>query len=190
MEWEKDIIVSGLQKEIRRGHEKEAMFLALKLYEIDFKTLLRRLRTIALEDIADINVQIFVFQVCNWVEKNPYADLVWLGQVILRLCRARKSREADEFVNEVLRDMREGWEPEIQDYWLDQHTKKGRKMGRGPEYFWTEGAKLEGEVLPSKYKGYDPQKGDGYHYANGKKAPVPQPGLKKSSSQTAQEALF
>ncbi|KRQ92668.1 hypothetical protein CQ10_29535 [Bradyrhizobium valentinum] len=38
--------------------------------------------------------------------------------------------------------MLEGCAPEIPDYALDQHTMKGKAMGRGLDHFRKEGAKL------------------------------------------------
>ncbi|WP_156438902.1 hypothetical protein [Bradyrhizobium valentinum] len=41
-----------------------------------------------------------------------------------------------------MRSMLEGCAPEIPDYALDQHTMKGKAMGRGLDHFRKEGAKL------------------------------------------------
>src|SRR4029077_5973542 len=41
-----------------------------------------------------------------------------------------------------LRSMLEDFAPEIPDYALDMHTRKGKAMGRGLDHFRKEGAKL------------------------------------------------
>ncbi len=187
----RDVLMSLLQKAIRRGEEKLALWAALRLYEINLFTLLRRLRTIAVEDIFDTTIQLLVFEVCAWVEKNPYADLAWLGTLIIKMCRASKSREGDDIINELCRDIRNGREPDIPDWAFDQHTHEGRRLGRGPEHFWQEGAKLENEHHPSKYTPYTPEEGDGYHYPDGSRwEGVPKPGLPSKKSNNGQLDLF
>jgi len=38
------------------------------------------------------------------------------------------------------------------DYALDMHTMRGRKMGRGYEHFFNEGAKLANQALEDPYE--------------------------------------
>ena len=68
------------------------------------------------------------------------------------MCRAPKSGAGCHFGAAVgLRSLLEDFAPEIPDWAFDQHTHKGRKMGRGLDHFRKEGAKL---VPPPK--GDDP----------------------------------
>jgi len=179
---------SALQKSIRRGLEEEAMYWALEFALAGYHAYLwKRLVVIATEDIGAANHQLVntVVNLCNHILtllKDPSAkkrpkhdkyDLCMLGYVILEMARSPKSREADDFTNHVLRMRRVKGRREVPDYALDMHTARGRKMGRGVEHFWLEGAKLENEAFPSKYRGWDPELGDGYHTADGKSAREP-----------------
>ncbi len=73
----------------------------------------------------------------------------WLYQ------RSRKSREVDELLKIIYPTVELGREfgvklPEIPDYALDMHTRRGGKMGRGIDYF-LEGLKVSPD-MGSKYK--------------------------------------
>ena len=66
-----------------------------------------------------------------------------IGNAIRAMCRAAKSREGDHFAAAIgLRSMLEGFSPTIPDWANDQHTLKGKAMGRGLDHFRTEGALL------------------------------------------------
>ena len=167
-----DEVTSALQKSIRRGLAEDAMYWALEMDESGYASYLwRRLVTIACEDIGDANPQLVqtVALLAGQVEsmrKNTAGksyDPVILGYVILSMARSPKSREADDFTNVVMRSRRLGERKEVPDYALDMHTERGRKLGRGPEFFWQEGAKLANEAHPSAYVGWDPELGDGTH---------------------------
>ena len=41
---------------------------------------------------------------------------------------------------------------EIPDYALDKHTYRGKKMGRGLDHFFAEGAKLENQTVEDPYE--------------------------------------
>lgn len=174
-------VASALQKCIRRGMEEEALYWALELELAGYTNyLFKRLVIIACEDIGGANLPL-VSQVCelrsavDYIKKDSKGkgyDLCVLGHVILQMCRSPKSREADDFVNHVLRQRRIGGKLEIPDFALDKHTERGRKKGRGAHYFWQDGAKLANEAYPSKYRGWDDQYGDGYTDAQGRSAKV------------------
>ena len=66
-----------------------------------------------------------------------------IGNAIRLMCRAAKSREGDHFAAAIgLRSQLEGFEPELPDWAFDQHTQRGKAMGRGLDHFRSEGAKL------------------------------------------------
>lgn len=172
-----DEVASALQKSIRRCDEKQAMYWALELNDRYPLYVWRRLVVIACEDVGLANPSIpgTICALADKVEqlrkksRDKTYDLTILGFAILLLARSPKSREADDLVNEVLRQMRMGeFVLDIPDWALDMHTQRGRSKGRGPEHFWTEGAKLENESHASKYRGSN-EDGDGYRDANGKK---------------------
>jgi hypothetical protein len=58
------------------------------------------------------------------------------------ISRAPKSRAGCHFGAIGLCSLLEDFAPEIPDWAYDQHTYKGRKMGRGLDHFRKEGAKL------------------------------------------------
>jgi replication-associated recombination protein RarA len=81
-------------------------------------------------------------------EKNDSSRL-FLVHAVLYLARSPKSRIVDNLLNIVYNaDER----LEIPDYALDMHTYRGRKMGRGLEHFFAEGAKLVNQALEDPYE--------------------------------------
>jgi replication-associated recombination protein RarA len=167
--------ISALQKEIRRGHEKEAMYWAIEVNTKFPDYLWKRLVVIVTEDIGMANVELVdtivnlskrVIDLRKESKRKDY-DLCILGFAILAMTRSPKSREGDDFVNEVLRERRMGlMKLDIPDYAIDKHTSKGRKLGRNARDFWEEGARLNNEAYPSQYKGWDDEHGDGYYDEN------------------------
>lgn len=174
-----DECMSALQKEIRRGHEKEALYWAIELNSNFPNVCWKRLVTIVTEDIGAANPMLVntisnLYMVVMNLRKESKThdyDLCILSYAVLAMARSPKSREADDAVNEVLRDRRTGkFVLDVPDYAIDKHTAKGKSLGRGVKFFWSEGAKLENEAFPSKYKGWDYEDGDGYHDGSGKRA--------------------
>jgi hypothetical protein len=85
----------------------------------------------------------------NWLEQRKHkddrsvAERLFLIHAVLICVRAKKSRTVDT----ALITMYEAERPrmEIPDCAIDLHTLKGRRMGRGVDHFFDEGAKLENE---------------------------------------------
>lgn len=140
--------ISCLQKFIRRGMEREAMEMAVELGHTSkgFSSwVANRLEFIAHEDIglADPSIISLVRLCCQqakeWYGEDDNGLGRWrtaVGTAIRALCRVPKSREGDHFQAAVgLRSQLEGFIPEIPDWCLDKHTIRGRKLGRGIEYF-------------------------------------------------------
>jgi len=173
-----DEAVSALQKEIRRCHEKEALYWALEVNSKFPDYLWKRLVVIVTEDIGMANVELVntitnlsarVINLRKESKRKDY-DLCILGFAILAMARSKKSREGDDYVNQILRERRLGWRLEVPDYAKDKHTKAGRAMGKTAIDFWTEGSKLENEAFPSQYIGWVDGLGDGYYDGNCKPA--------------------
>jgi replication-associated recombination protein RarA len=148
-----DQTVSALQKMIRRGMEREAMYFAIELESKFPSHLWNRLITIANEDIglADPHVTIYVDVLRKHYEdgRRRGAGLA-LANAILALCRAEKSRLSDHFQSAMYRTTER---IEIPDVAFDKHTQQGRSMGRGWEHFLTEGVKLVPESdIPDSYR--------------------------------------
>ena len=154
-------VASALQKEIRRGNEEEAMFWAIELESRYHAYLWFRLTIIASEDIgpADSSVSVLIhslrqdYEMVRSRSKRP-AERIILAHAIIALCRAEKSRLADDLAALIgHRRESEGIKPEIPDYALDSHTQKGRAMGRDWDFWAEEGLKLHPESsLPNPYR--------------------------------------
>lgn len=136
-------VVSAVQKAVRRGEEKEAMYWVLEMmpkYEV---YLWRRLTVIAHEDIGiayppifttvqTMREQFFEFRAEG---RDGTARLI-LANVVLTLCRAPKSRIADHFQRFMVEEWMTAPKRPIPDYALDHHTPGGRAKGRRDAAFW------------------------------------------------------
>ena len=147
------VCISALQKFIRRGMEREAMTVAIELGcsgKNFFMMMANRLEVITHEDIglADPDVIPFV-RTCTTQAKELYAakKRTWkmvIGNAILRMARAEKSRLGDHFSCAVGTPAWFGWTvPEFPDYVFDKHTSIGKSKGRGLAHFRKHGAHLE-----------------------------------------------
>lgn len=138
-------VISALQKEIRRGNEEGAMYWALELVPQYEFYLWRRLVVIANEDIGIAQPSIFCTiailrdQFFEFRERgrNGTARLI-LANAILTMCRAPKTRISDHFQRFMVHEWMHGEKRPIPDYALDNHTKRGRNMGRRDAEFWLE----------------------------------------------------
>jgi replication-associated recombination protein RarA len=145
--------VSAMQKSIRRGLEREAMEFAVELLHTSraFHSMVcKRLQIVSHEDIntgAAPHIVPFVKAACEqamaWYDPDKLgASRLAIGNAIRLMCRAAKSREGDHFAAAIgLRAQLEGYAPTIPDWANDQHTMKGKAIGRGLDHFRTEGAK-------------------------------------------------
>ncbi len=155
--WE---VVSALQKEIRRGNEKEALYWCLELADSGMIDLAAgRLRVIALEDIGNTDMVPILYaflcidQAQKWFKGKNDAWMLGLGNAVMALARARKTRIGDSFHAAVLK-MRDERHLEIPEYALDMHTARGREMGRGLDHFMEHCAQLSNdasEEMPDIY---------------------------------------
>ena len=100
-----DQVVSGLQKMIRRGKEKEAMILGLTLFNEGYNVALaRRLMAIAAEDIGLANPSLVAqvhsiasaFIIGKKESKSGFVEWNPLGLLIMLMCRSPKNREVDD----------------------------------------------------------------------------------------------
>jgi hypothetical protein len=113
----------------------------------------KRLEIISHEDIdtqSQPHVVPFVAtctaQAMKWYDADKIgASRMAIGNAIRLMCRAAKSRVG-------LRAELEGFVPVIPDWALDQHTYKGKRMGRGLDHFRREGAKLNPPVTPDVHE--------------------------------------
>lgn len=161
--------LSTMQKAIRRSDERLAMEMACELCHTSkacCTMVLNRLEVISHEDIDSVAapwVVPYVFAAVQHVHERrkrhpdrPSAVLMPVGNAIMVMCAAPKSRIADHFQAAIgWRSLLEGYKPVIPDWALDAHTTQGKKMGRGLEFFRGVGTKLINE------DGTEPEE-DGY----------------------------
>lgn len=154
-------LLSALQKDIRRGNESKALFWAAELEGCDKdgrEKLWNRLKVVASEDIGPANhlapivVETLEKQYFDARERKNDSCRLFLSNAILFLARSPKSRVVDDLLNVVYGEIQhEDKKLEIPDYALDKHTLRGKKMGRGFEHFFSEGAKLSNEAFEDPY---------------------------------------
>jgi replication-associated recombination protein RarA len=143
-------VASALQKSIRRGDEDSALFWATELDLSGYTEYAwKRLRIITSEDVGlaepmmAANIQA-LYQA--WSDQRKKRDerhgpeRLFFVHAIMLLARAKKSRMVDH----ALIAYYEAERPTrcIPDCALDKHTVTGKRLRRGHEHFWTEGAKI------------------------------------------------
>jgi replication-associated recombination protein RarA len=139
------LIVSALQKAIRRGQVEPAAAFALELTSSGFGAwCFARLKTIACEDcnpapgvIADIEA---LHQ--QWKAAGGKGDLHWLPPVraAVVLALAPKSRLVDWLIMEHAG--KDAPPMPVPDEAHDMHTAEGKRMGRGKRHFAEEAGRL------------------------------------------------
>jgi replication-associated recombination protein RarA len=145
--------ISAMQKAIRRGMEREAMELAVELLHSGkaFHSMVcNRLEVICHEDLDTLATpHVFPFVAASLAaSRERYTKSIgearlMVGNAIRLMCRSPKSRAGCHFAAAIgLRSMLEGFVPTIPDWALDQHTMRGKAMGRGLDHFRKEGARL------------------------------------------------
>lgn len=152
--------VSILQKEIRRGKELEALYWARQIEAYFPKYVWRRLVIISAEDIGLGNPQAVVvvealwsaYEVIRKESRKDKPDGNLIAMAVLLLCRSEKNREADHLKNVEHSLEKHGWKPEIPEYAIDSHTKRGREIYRTKEDrdrgWFLEWSKVDPEVGP------------------------------------------
>jgi hypothetical protein len=141
------VVISCLQKAIRRADERLAMQCAVELAESS-KTygsmLLNRLRIILHEDldvvarpdiIAGVEATIQQIETIRADPKKKSKVRMLLGTIIRIMARAPKSREGDHFHVAVGWPVVNGTPPVIPEWAYDKHTSQGRRQGRGLDHF-------------------------------------------------------
>ena len=154
-----DLLISAVQKCIRRGEEDLAMRFAYELYATSSfheEKLWTRLMVIPVEDIGfgDPNALVIIKTLNELRKEFPYGDgdrPIFFLYAIRYLCRCKKERSTDHVKNIIMKENDKGEIPEIPDYAYDMHTNKGRfELGRDIFYFLDEASK----VIP-QWEDYD-----------------------------------
>lgn len=135
-------LLSALQKDIRRGNERDAVFWAIELETFPPAVLWNRLEVIASEDIGPANPALSVL---IYVLKRSYVDAakrkhpsyrLYRTNAVLHLCRSLHSRVVPDLVWDIDFDREHNdYHPPIPDYANDPHNGKGSrgdwaKLGR------------------------------------------------------------
>jgi replication-associated recombination protein RarA len=140
-------VSSALQKSIRRGMEKEALYWAHELVQSNYHNYLwKRLAIVAVEDIGpadpDAIVRVMAMKQAFYDEKeNKGGGTLFYVSAVMLMCRSHKSRLWDWATCSMLASHNRRAE-DIPDFAIDKHTRRGKMMGRGRDHFLKEGTKL------------------------------------------------
>ena len=179
--------VSALQKSIRRGKPREALFFAVEIESCGRRSgtyLWNRLKIILSEDIGPTRDGNALVATLNGLEQNNRDHIertghpcgLFLSHAIIAMCMAEKSR-VNTYLERVVYCEDKNFP--IPDEALDMHTSAGKKMGRGIDHFMIEGAQvhphseefaeLEEELLYLAWESFRSEKPQKYsrRYANG-----------------------
>lgn len=148
---EADLVISALQKCIRRGEEDLAMRMAYELYitsTFHEEKMWNRLLVIPVEDVGfgDVNAPALIFNLYELHKEFPYGDgdrPIFFLYAIRYLCRCKKERSTDHIKNIIMKEFEAGYVPQVPDYAIDMHTIQGRSRGRDVFYFLDEASKVE-----------------------------------------------
>lgn len=156
-----DLVISALQKSIRRGLTEEAVTFAYEMYitSLQFEEKLwRRLQAISVEDIGfgDVNAPVLINALNQMRQNFHYTDPdrpMFFVHAIRYLAAAKKDRTSDNLKNVVAMEFEHGRKPVIPDFAIDMHTEKGRSIGRDFTHFLREGSNVENEMkVEENYK--------------------------------------
>lgn len=151
-----DELVSTLQKSIRRGLVENAVLVAYEMFASgpEFEDhVWRRLEIISVEDVglgrADAPVIVRALEELRRAAPRESPDrLIYLVHAVRLLALNPKDRTSDEMATWVRRVVDDGSaRPEVFDDMLDMHTRRGQEMGRDFLHWFTQGARVENELL-------------------------------------------
>ena len=156
--------LSALQKFVRRGMEHEALFIATELYMSGYEeNVWSRIRIMASEDIglADPNIAMNIAALYStytaFKKKNNKhgPERLQFMHAMLMIVRAKKSRLIDNKLCYYF-DLRDSFPKiELPDFIYDMHTRKGRSLKRGNDFFFKESAKISNEnieLVPDEFE--------------------------------------
>lgn len=157
-----DEVASAMQKEIRRGKEKEALHWALEMIESGYaRYCFKRLKITACEDIGygDPFAVVLVKELeDSWEkEKRPKAeggeaDRHYMTFAVIYLARCPKNREINDAIAYVEYERSIGEVPEVPEYAIDGHTSRGREMGKDKiKEWWNSGRMVANATGDNKY---------------------------------------
>jgi replication-associated recombination protein RarA len=149
-----DEVISALQKSIRRAMLENAVLLGWEMYvtspEMEEK-LWSRLCVIAVEDIGLGNVQapVLIEALYRQHERCPRPGgerFLFAAHAIRVLATSPKDRTSDDLVSWAKHSVALGERlPEIPDFALDMHTRRGQEKGRDYRFFMEEASRVSPE---------------------------------------------
>lgn len=150
-----DEIISALQKSMRRGMTENALLIGYEMYvtspEME-EMLWSRLCVIAVEDIGlgrpDAPVLAETLYTMRRRYTYPQHDrFLFAAHLIRVLCASEKDRTSDDMANWAKFATINGERtPQIPDFALDMHTRRGAEMGRDYRYFLLEASQVVPEI--------------------------------------------
>jgi replication-associated recombination protein RarA len=159
-----DEVASALQKTIRRGEERQAIFWATELDLSGYGNYAwKRLRIICSEDLglawregpAVIRALSDTWQDTRKAEKDRPPErsnaMLFLVHAVSLLARAPKSRLIDNACTIFYIGEREAMHIEVPDYAVDHHTGLGRKLGRTEQHVYDESYRIENCTIDDPY---------------------------------------
>jgi replication-associated recombination protein RarA len=157
-----DEVISALQKSIRRGLVENALLLGWEMYltspEME-QMLWSRLCVIAVEDVGLGNptapiLTETLFQQHQRYPRPGHDRFLFAGHAIRVLASGLKDRTSDDMVSWAKQVVALGERrPEIPDFALDMHTRRGAEMGRDYRWFIEEASRVDPEI-PDKDQTY------------------------------------
>lgn len=151
-----DEVKSALQLAIRRGDEEAAAWWTKELMESGLaRVAWRRLQVISAEDVAGMIPSLFVDAMARFASMQVGEEVFFAVAAAIQLARARGDRTADDLLSWFEeKERREGYRPKIPNAALDEHTRKGRMLGRGRAHYWHIKTQLvrAADDYPTKYR--------------------------------------
>jgi replication-associated recombination protein RarA len=150
-----DEVISALQKCIRRGLVDNALLLGWEMYltspEME-EMLWSRLCVISVEDVGLGNptapiLAETLFQMHKRYQRPQHDRFLFAAHAIRVLASGPKDRTTDDMVNWAKNAVALGETlPEIPDFALDMHTRRGQELGRDYRWFVEEASKVAPEI--------------------------------------------
>jgi replication-associated recombination protein RarA len=157
-----DEVISALQKSMRRGMTENALLLGWEMYVTSPEMedmLWSRLGVISIEDIGfgNLDAPVLVetlFQMHQRYARPTHDRFLFAAHAIRVMASGPKDRTTDDMVNWAKHSIAFGERlPEIPDFALDMHTRRGAEMGRDYRWFMEEASKVSPEI-PNKEQKY------------------------------------
>ncbi|WP_405150827.1 hypothetical protein OG589_18910 [Sphaerisporangium sp. NBC_01403] len=150
-----DELISALQKSVRRGLMENALLIAREMYESSAEleeVMWSRLLVMSCEDagtgtFAEPVVVDTLYRMHQRMARDAGDRWLFAVHAVRFLVSSTKDRTTDELGLWAVHMLRSGERlPEIPEYALDMHTRRGQEMGRDFTHFLREGSKVDNEI--------------------------------------------